>query len=215
MAQIICFGDSITQGYTDTVGGWTQRLRQYFDSNYITKFGDTEVPSHDVFNLGISGDTSSGLLKRLKNEAQPRLLGDQTVIVIAIGTNDSVFRLSDNSVESTPEQFEAKLRLLVTQAWEFTEDVILVGLLPCDEDKVQPMPWSTSGKSYSNDRLELFNNIIVKVGSELGLKVANVFDYVSEHEPINHLADGVHPNSEGHTVIAYEVQHVIEKIIRR
>jgi lysophospholipase L1-like esterase len=31
MVSILCFGDSITQGFVDLEGGWTQRLRRRLD----------------------------------------------------------------------------------------------------------------------------------------------------------------------------------------
>ena len=57
MEKIInIFGDSIAWGAYDEMGGWANRLKQYFSEdkeNYI-----------EVYNLGVSGDNSEKLLKR-------------------------------------------------------------------------------------------------------------------------------------------------------
>lgn len=213
MTQILCFGDSITQGYTDEFGGWTQRLRRYFDSRYVSRYNGDLVPSHDVFNLGISGDTSTGLLHRMEGEIRPRLLDEQAIIVIAIGTNDSIFRQNGEEVEVTAEHFSQNLERLVTQAKEITGRVILIGLLPCEESKMQPMPWSSSGKSYSNERLSEFNQIVVETANKYEIPVVDVFASVLKEGPEKYLADGIHPNSEGHTLIAFETQPLVEHFL--
>ena len=94
MAQILCFGDSITHGYVDLDGGWTQRLRRRLDQQATFPLGDTRFPAHATFNPGVADDTSEGLLDRLEPELRPRLLGDQTIVVIAIGVNETAFELA-------------------------------------------------------------------------------------------------------------------------
>lgn len=32
--RVLVFGDSITQGFWDTEGGWVERLRKYYDQYY-------------------------------------------------------------------------------------------------------------------------------------------------------------------------------------
>jgi len=79
MEQVICiFGASTTWGAWDKEkGGWVNRLRLFFDKNY---------DNVDVYNLGVSGDTSNGLLKRFKIECEAR---EPTIILISMGENDS------------------------------------------------------------------------------------------------------------------------------
>ena len=68
MAQILCFGDSITHAYIDLDGGWTQRLRRRLDQQATFPLGDTRFPAHATFNPGVADDTSEGLLDRLEPE---------------------------------------------------------------------------------------------------------------------------------------------------
>ena len=61
--MIICiFGDSVTWGaYDPEQGGWATRLRNYFEA---------QENNIDVYNLGISGDATADLLKRIEVEAK-------------------------------------------------------------------------------------------------------------------------------------------------
>ncbi len=86
MPNVICFGDSITRGENDHIsGGWADRLK----SEAIRKFlnsGDDEIC---VFNLGIGGETSKGLVGRFESELKPRIgIGDINLVTIAYGAND-------------------------------------------------------------------------------------------------------------------------------
>jgi len=214
MSQILCFGDSVTQGYTDEFGGWTQRLRRYLDMHYVSRYNGDLVPSHDVFNLGISGDTSTGLLRRMEREIGPRLLSERAIVVISIGTNDSVSTQDGEDGEAAAKRFSRNIERLVTRAREVTGRVILIGLLPCEEAKMRPMPWSSSGTSYSNERLSEFNRIVVETADRHEIPVVDIFDSILKDGPEKYLADGLHPNSEGHTRIVDELQPFVEHYLK-
>lgn len=200
MAHILCFGDSITQGYTDLDGGWTQRLNVYLTNIYID---DQKNPRHGVFNLGIDADTTTGLLKRFPAEVKPRLSKhEENIIIIAIGTNDTVYSTQTNFVQSTVEKYHDELSKLVGLAKKATQNVVLVGLWPCEEDKMQPMPWSKSGKCYSNQRLKSFNDEMRKVAVERDVEFIDMFADMKTKELKFYLHDGLHPNSVGHQYIA-------------
>ena len=74
--QTICvFGDSIAWGASDSEkGGWVERLKIYMG----------EHRSGNVYNLGVSGDTTNDLLERFEQEAKAR---ESDVIIFAVGTN--------------------------------------------------------------------------------------------------------------------------------
>jgi len=84
--NICIFGDSITWGAYDPInGGWVGLLRNYFE-----KKSEGEI---EIYNLGISGNTTDGLLKMIENESIPR---EPEVIVLAIGINDTQYIYSNN-----------------------------------------------------------------------------------------------------------------------
>jgi lysophospholipase L1-like esterase len=131
--------------------------------------GDTSFPAHAVFNLGVSGDTSAGLAARLERELEPRRLGDQTIVVIAIGVNETAFDPGTGRPAGGTERFAATLAELVAAARRHTDQVLLVGLLPCDEARMQPPPWSEDGgEHYANDRIGQFNQAVHRVAADAG-----------------------------------------------
>ncbi|MBU6500990.1 MAG: hypothetical protein KGJ89_02590 [Patescibacteria group bacterium] len=74
--NICIFGDSITWGASDTEkGGWVERLKTYFGNKYEAI----------IYNLGIPGDTTIDLLKRVESECKSR---KPDLIIFSIGIND-------------------------------------------------------------------------------------------------------------------------------
>lgn len=57
--NILVFGDSIALGLWDENGGWVGRLTEFLIKRSIA--ADLEE-NFEVYNLGISGDTTEGLL---------------------------------------------------------------------------------------------------------------------------------------------------------
>lgn len=108
--RILFFGDSITQGFWGVEGGWVERIRKHFDSKAIQDLDKSREPY--IFNLGISGETTRGLLKRIENETKARMWRDEPImVVIAIGTNDDLFEASKQWVP--PEEFKVNLEKIV------------------------------------------------------------------------------------------------------
>lgn len=201
MSQILCFGASIVQGYMDPVGGWTQRLRRVLDAKYTTTYRDVVLPSHDVFNLGISGDTTAGLLQRIEQEIIPRKLDEIAAIIISIGVNDSVFELGTSRFTSTPEEYQKNLMNIFSIAHKHTDQVLFLGLTPCDELKTQPIAWSDSQESYSNERIRLFNAVAQTACEAAGVTFVELFSLIIT----DLIADGIHPTGDGHQLIAEQV----------
>jgi lysophospholipase L1-like esterase len=202
MAQVLCFGDSITQGYVDPDGGWTHRLRRRLDQEATFPLGGVAFPAHATFNLGVSDDTSERLLARLEREARARLLGDQTVLVVAVGINETAFDLASGRPAHSPEGFAERLAALVATARTITGQVLLVGLLPVDEARMQPAPWSVDGESYANDRVAAFNQVVRRVAADHGVAMVDCFDEVLAGDHTALLHDGLHPNAAGHQLLA-------------
>ncbi len=194
---ICIFGDSITWGARDPEGGgWASRLRNYFES----KNGDV-----DVYNLGISGDTTTDLLDRIEAEARAR---EPNIIVLAIGINDAQFLHSTNGRRVAPGMFRDNLAKLLTIAKRITNTVIFVGLTRVDESKTQPIPWNTN-KSYTNQSVERFDRAIEQFCNDHGAQYIPLADTVGTDD----LADGLHPNAIGHAKIYERVRPVLEALL--
>ena len=82
--RVLIFGDSITQGFWDTDGGWVQRIRKAYDEETIK--ADYELPT--IFNMGISGDSSGDIVEQFEAETKARYNDDGIGFVFAVGVND-------------------------------------------------------------------------------------------------------------------------------
>jgi len=207
--RIIVFGDSITQGMWDRNGGWVALLQQYYIAKEISNgFADSQPI---IFNLGISGETAAGVVKRLNLETEARRwLDDPLVLVIAVGQNDSA--VSRGEEASTPELFKGELEQIISAALPFTQHVIFVGLTPVDETRTDPVDWGQY--SYLNERIALFDSQIHDLASEKELVSIKLFDALAHRQAEgNILADGLHPDSDGHRIIADLVSAEIEKLL--
>lgn len=141
--RVLIFGDSNTQGFWDTEGGWVARLRRHYDKIQLQDTKGKDEPT--VFNLGVSGDSSDDVLRRFRNEAQVRY-SEEIAIAFAVGVNDS--RTKAGKPYATTEQYGANLEKLAKQAREFTDKILFIGLTPCEEEITNPVPWGNTG--YTN-----------------------------------------------------------------
>lgn len=183
--NILIFGDSITWGaYDPEQGGWATRLRNYFEEK------DNDV---NVYNLGISGDTTADLLNRVEVEAKSR---EPNLIIFAIGINDAQFIHSTNGLRVSPDEFQQNLAKLLSIGKKFIDKVVFLGLTRVDEPKTTPIPWNTD-KSYTNENIERFDNVIKKFCEDNKLKFIPMENVVSNDD----LIDGLHPNTKGHIKI--------------
>ncbi len=190
-------GDSIAWGFYDPgVGGWANRLRNYFEE----KDRDSEI-----YNLGIPGDDTVGLLDHLEVEARAR---EPEIIVLAIGINDAQFIHSTNSNRISDDDFKKNLKRIYTVAKKFTPKIIFVGPTMVNESKTKPIPWSPD-KSYFNKNIKRLEQIIEIFCLEKKLKFISVNSLLGDED----LDDGLHPNTQGHVKLFLKIKSEIEVYI--
>lgn len=194
---ICIFGDSITWGaYDPEQGGWATRLRNYFE---------LQNEGVDVYNLGVSGDTTDDLLERIEAEATSR---EPDLIIFAIGVNDAQFIYSKNITRVLLGEFQQNLTELLTIAKKFTNNIVFVGLTRVDESKTTSIPWNTD-KSYTNLNIERLDSTIEKFCKENELK------FIPMKGLLNHddFIDGLHPNTQEHIKMFERIRLEIEPLI--
>ncbi|MCX6745338.1 MAG: GDSL-type esterase/lipase family protein [Candidatus Parcubacteria bacterium] len=205
MSQILIFGDSITYGASDLAGGWVSRLRKYID---IKSENDPNY-YYLVYNLGVSGQNSTDILKRFESEAQPRIKEEgETIFIFALGTNDS--QLFAGKFRTEPEQFKMNLEQLTELAKKYSSKIVFVDLFPIDETKTSPVPWHAE-KFYKNENIAINNNIIKEFCQQNKLLFINIYDHFSKTEYLKLLDDGLHPNIEGHKQMYELIKEVLIK----
>lgn len=213
--RVLVFGDSITQGFYDTAGGWVQRLTAIYHEATLKNMLSGNGQYVEVFNLGISGDTADGVLDRMDNDiASRRLYEEDEAIIIAIGCNDSVLR--NNLVAVEEYDFETQIEELADKALKYTDRVMMVGLAPVEQKLTDPWKFSSSGKQWKNNRIDLFEDIIKQVAGRKKLPFVPVYDYLRREMDSGAKihADGLHPNDRGHEIIANLVRPELEELLK-
>src|SRR6478735_8412820 len=128
MARILIFGDSISQGFHDSQGGWADRLKRDF----------LELDKQNsVFNLGISGDNSRHVLVRFDLEVQARTKRwdsrDDTTIILAVGTNDTYTTGTDLTPKTPLESFIKSFEELIEKSKVVAKNVVVCAILPAED----------------------------------------------------------------------------------
>jgi len=199
--RVLVFGDSITQGYWDTEGGWVDLLRKYYDELQTQDLEGRDEPT--IFNLGVSADNTEDILARIEPETKARTRhGNLPIVIIQIGVNDSSFRSDVVQVEL--EAYRQNLRTVIEKMKPLSSKLIFVGSSACDEAKTVPVSWGDH--YYTNEAIKQYEDAMKAVAEQHNIPFVPVFDrfmaVVNEGREL--LPDGLHPNNEGHRLI-YEI----------
>ncbi len=207
MTQVLIFGDSITYGaYDSELGGWVDRLKAFL-------FGKRSAEHYFVYNLGVSGDTTTEILERLEFETRQRVYENDfknTVFVFSIGVNDSSWMQSKNNHRVLPEEFKENLNEIVKLAKKFSSKIAFIGAIPADESKTIPVPWATD-ISYKNYFIRQYNEITKSVCKDNKIPFLDLFEEFISTDYKKLLDDGLHPNSGGHKRIFELVKRFLIK----
>jgi len=197
MSQIFILGDSNAYGCWDESGGWVDRLKQYYHKKIIQSNYSVD---HTIYNLGVLGDTSNDVLERYKFEIGNRLSDypNERIIIIAIGTNDSMLSVQGNKSFVDISEFENNLKKLIGGCKELTDKVYILDIPPVDESKTKPIPWF-SDWSYTNDEVKKYNEVIYRLAGEASLIKINSELVKQNIQDV--ICDGVHLSSKGHEIV--------------
>ncbi|MCL5970087.1 MAG: GDSL-type esterase/lipase family protein [Patescibacteria group bacterium] len=205
MVQINVFGDSIAYGCWDREGGWVERLRKWFD---VKTFDSNFLDYSLIYNLSISGDKTTEVLKRFERETLERPNEDgPTILLFAIGVNDAQFNNIEKEFRTPKEQFKKNLKELIDKARKISNKIIFMGLTPVDDSLVDPIP-AEPEKSYKLENVKEFDKILKEVCKKEMVDFIEVLGKLEKENLKEILEDGLHPSSTGHqkffeTVKAY------------
>ena len=186
MKTICVFGDSIVWGACDVEkGGWVNRLGLYF-----VKGNDPVL----VYNLGISGETTIGVLRRFTVEADVR---EPSLVVFSIGINDSLD-------SPRPDTYTQNMQKLVELARQRTKQLMVIGLTNVDEKRTQPVEWDST-VYYSNQRIQTYDQALKKIAEQNKINYVPLFGILTPDD----IEDGVHPNALGHQKIYLRVKEYL------
>jgi lysophospholipase L1-like esterase len=203
---IYIFGDSITEGLWDENGGWADRVKK----SVLAREAQTGIQNyHEVYNLGVDGNTASLLIDRFESEVKARLwAGEESAFIFAIGINDTLRRNGD--FISSHQQYLNELNQLLALAKTYSERIAFVDLTPVDESLTNPIKLSSPIKRFTNNRIEDFNKILHSFCNKHATPCALVHSRFTKSAYKTLLVDGLHPNMEGHEIIYQEVMPIVE-----
>ena len=194
MKKVIIFGDSITHGVDDVErGGWASRLKTHLWNTW------EETGEINIYDLGVDGDTISGVLERFDSEVASRVPDG---IVFAIGLNDTV-TFKDGSELISVEQFERNYLTLIEKVKRIGAKVLCIGLTPVIEDRLQPYAMGRNQPYYHLKRVIDFEVTIMKLCERLNIPFVRVLDAVSV---VTLEYDGLHPDAKGHQAIFEQIR---------
>ncbi|MBE4948336.1 SGNH/GDSL hydrolase family protein [Chryseobacterium culicis] len=200
------FGDSITYGEYDGVfGGWVDILKRYALQKFHEGNGDELI----LFNLGIGGETTEGLLKRMPHELNARNSADGNIVFLSYGAND--LAVKDGVQIVNPEKFRNNMKEAVKQAKRFSSEIYLVSILPFSQ-KIDGVVVS-SGKKRVNEDVVNYNEILKNIAAEDALGYIDFYSAFLEDKEVLLSADGVHPNEKGYGMMAEIAIPIIEKYV--
>ena len=200
------FGDSITYGEYDGIfGGWVDILKRYA----LQKYNEGSSNELILFNLGIGGETSEGLVKRIPHEMKARNSADGNIVFIGYGAND--LAVKDGNQMVNPTQFKANIEIAIQDAKLYSEDIYLVSILPISEKIDSKI--STTGKIRTNENILVYNQILKDIATENELSYIDFHSAFLEDKEILLSKDGVHPNEKGYGMMAEIAIPIIEKYL--
>ena len=200
MKAILCFGASIVWGRGDnSFGGWVGHLKKHFEAQDYYNL---------VYNLGIPGDTSTGLLERLRGKCHVRTKKkrpeDKFLILVGMGHNDLKFVGKQNESNTPPELFRENILKIIKIAKKYSSKIIFVGLTPVNEKLTTPYETTT----LFNKQIEQYNQIIKGCCKDKVLFVDFFEEWVNS-DYVDWLGDGLHPNKKGYQLMFEKIQEFI------
>lgn len=159
--------------------GYGVAADEIYTAHVEAAFRERGLP-FSVRNAGVSGDTTAGVLRRIDWLLTP----DVHTVFLVIGGNDGLRGLP-------PEESRRNLAAIVDAVQGKGAHIVLAGM------KVPP--------NYGEEHARAFEAIYPAVAKEKGAPLMPFFlAGVGGEDPLN-LPDGIHPNPEGHAVIAKNV----------
>jgi acyl-CoA thioesterase I len=143
---------------------------------------------HEVVNAGVSGDTSAGGLRRLDWSLKGRV----DVLVVALGANDGLRGLA-------PRDLETNLRTIIERARGRGIAVLLAGM------EAPP----NLGATYTRQ----FRAVYPAVAKRYDVPLLPFLLAGVAGMPSLNQTDGIHPNRQGHRVIADLIWGQLEPLL--
>ena len=211
MPQILCFGDSITYGSLDFEGsGWYGELRRHMDG---LRSANPEFYAL-TYNLGVPGEATDGLLERFALETEARFSlrqKEEAVFIFQFGANDACVIPSTGKFRVEKEQYIKNLRTVVEQARNFGGAILFLNITPVIDRITENQ--LDKDKSRKNAYVNEYNQALADFCAESQAPLIDISSLFIGDEDELISADGLHPTTKGHRVIADAVIPAVTKAL--
>ncbi|MTI38910.1 arylesterase [Fulvivirga lutimaris] len=151
---------------------------------------NSNADQYKIINAGLSGETTAGGLNRLDWILKEPV----DIFILELGANDGLRGLPLAQTESNLQQIIDKVKEKNPNV-----EIIVAGMM------VPP----NLGEDYTDNFRSIFPRIAKKNNASL---IPFLLQGVAGDENLN-LADGIHPNVEGHKIVANNVLEVIRPLL--
>ncbi len=184
-----------------------------FMGDSISDFWDESTNGHPSFfaeNLyiskGIAGQTTAQMLARFQNDVVDN---DPGCVAICAGTNDIAG--NDNAGVSRPNDYIlGNIRAMAEMAEQNNIPVIICSLLPANVYNWNP-------NVHPADIIVELNGMLKQLAAEKNYAFVDYWTPLADSAkglPSSYSGDGVHPNSDGYTVMESVIKPAIDKILK-
>lgn len=204
---------------------WTQRMKEFtsepdtteemiFLGNSITEGFDLSVFKRaDLLNRGISGDFTSGVLKRL-----PEITARKPKkIFLMIGINDIIEKVPLDDICSNYEQIIQRIREATPRTKLYIQSTLPVifgrsSERTNDHSRQFTESWVTSGASV-NTIVKEYNERLKQLGEKHGLTYIDLHSHFLKDEALDKelTYDGVHLATNGYVLWRQQVAKYVEE----
>lgn len=194
--NICILGDSIVYGaWDEEKHGYVNRLREDLKENKQVE---------NVYALGIPGETTAGLLKRLDSELTPRT---PDTIIIGIGINDTIYIKNKQQESINIKEFISNISKIIAIATTYTNNILMLGLTNVIEERTTPILWNDN-EIYFNDTIKKYDIALEDYCNMNKVQYLKLFDLLQQTDFFD---DGIHPNEKGHEKIYKAIKKKGEK----
>jgi acyl-CoA thioesterase I len=179
---ILAYGDSLTAGFgTPAASTYPEQLQRKLDDLGYR---------YRVIGMGISGDTTSGGLARLKPAVQTK----PSIVILELGANDGLRGLPVPQMKSNLEEMVNAFR-------KTGATVVMAGM--------------TLPRNYGSAYVTSFENAFKDLASKYQLPLIPFFLEGVAGKPQLTLPDFLHPNAAGYKIVVDIVMKTLQPLLKK
>ncbi len=208
--RIVAFGDSITAARRGVNQVWAQRLPDLLKGKVPVELINAGVGSS---HSGTIHDNSVAKVRHGRDRFEEDVLArNPDLVIIAFGANDAY--IDSNTPEGPSrislEQYRDNLVYMITALRKQKANVILVA----------PSPGAAPRPDFQDKRLYEYAKAVRALAKEYRTGLADNYQVFVDYGNKNGgygslLPDGIHPNDEGHRLIAENMAKQIQRMVKK